>query len=71
MLFRSALLLRWHYKSIDPILAPSIAVLVIGAIDGVLWLGNDNGLAGWWFGLTLIGIALTTWRVRALRAHSN
>jgi hypothetical protein len=67
----SAFLLRWHYKSIDPILAPSIAVLVIGAIDGVLWLGNDNGLAGWCFGLTLIGIGLTTWRVRALRAHSN
>ncbi|RDS82397.1 TMEM43 family protein [Dyella psychrodurans] len=65
----TALLVRWHYKSIDSVLTPSIAVLVIGAVDGVLWLGNDNALAGWWLGLALVGIALTTWRVRALQAH--
>ena len=67
----TALLLHWHYKHVDPILAPSIAVLVIGAIDTVLWLGHDSALAGWWFGLALVGIALTVWRVRALRAHTN
>jgi hypothetical protein len=63
----SALLLRWHYQRIDPILAPAIAVLVIGAVDAVLWLGNDNGLAAWWLLLMLIGIALTAWRVHALK----
>ncbi|GGA07985.1 TMEM43 family protein [Dyella caseinilytica] len=63
----TALLLRWHYQRIDPILAPAIAVLVIGAVDAVLWLGNDNARAGWWFALTLVGIALTAWRVRALK----
>lgn len=67
----ATLLLRWHYKRIDAILAPSIAVLVIGAVDAVLWLGNDNTLATWWFGLALIGIALTVWRSRALKAHSD
>lgn len=65
----ASLLLRWHYQRIDPILAPAIAVLVIGAVDAVLWLGNDNALAAWWFALALVGIALTAWRVRALRAH--
>jgi hypothetical protein len=65
----AALLLRWHYQRIDPILAPAIAVLVIGAVDAVLWLGNDNARAGWWLLLALIGIALTAWRVRTLRAH--
>lgn len=65
----TALLLRWHYKSIDPILAPSIAVSAIGAVDSVLWLGNDNLLASAWFGVALVGMALTAWRVRALRAH--
>ena len=67
----TALLLRWHYNRIDPILAPAIAVLVISAIDAVLWLGNDNALAGWLSGLMLVGIALTVWRARALRAHSS
>jgi len=61
-------LVRWHFKSLDPILAPAIALLVIGAVDGVLWLGNDNAMALWWFGLALVGIALTAWRARALRS---
>lgn len=65
----AALLLRWHYQRIDPVFAPAIAVLVIGAVDAVLWLGNDNARAGWWFLLALIGIALTTWRARAWRAR--
>jgi hypothetical protein len=67
----AALLVRWHYKSIDPVLVPSIAVLVIGAVDGVLWLGHDSALAGWWLGIALLGIALTAWRARALQAHSH
>jgi hypothetical protein len=65
----TALLLQWHYKRIDPVLAPAIAVLVIGAVDAVLWLGHDSARAGWWLGLALIGIALTAWRVRALKAE--
>lgn len=64
----TAVLLRWHYQRIDPVLAPAIAVLVIGAVDAVLWLGNDNAHAGWWLLLALVGVALTTWRVRALRS---
>jgi len=65
----TTLLLRWHYQRIDPVLAPAIAVLVIGAVDAVLWLGNDNTRAAGWLVLALIGIALTAWRVRALRHH--
>jgi hypothetical protein len=65
----AALLLRWHYQRIDPVLAPAIAVLVIGSVDAVLWLGNENTRAAGWFVLALVGIALTAWRVRALRTH--
>lgn len=65
----ASLLLRWHYKRIDPVLAPAIAILVIGAVDAVLWLGHASALAGWWSLLALVGIALTAWRVRALRDH--
>jgi hypothetical protein len=64
-----ALLLRWHYQRTDPVLAPAIAVLVIGSVDAVLWLGNDNTRAAGWFVLALVGVILTAWRVRALRAH--
>ena len=62
-----ALLLRWHYQRIDFILAPAIAVLVIGAVDAILWLGHDGTRAGWWCVLALVGIVLTAWRVRALK----
>jgi len=34
-----AVLVRWHYRRIDLILAPAIAMLVIGAVDATLWLG--------------------------------
>jgi hypothetical protein len=64
----AALLLRWHYRRIDPILAPAIAVLVVGAVDAVLWLGNDNATAAAWFGAAVVGAALAFWRVRALKA---
>lgn len=64
----AALLLRWHYRRIDPILAPAIAVLVVGAVDAVLWLGNDNATAAAWFGVAVVGAALAFWRVRALKA---
>lgn len=64
----AGLLLRWHYQRIDPILAPAIAALVIGAVDAVLWLGNDSMAAAQWFGLATVGIALAIWRIRALRA---
>jgi hypothetical protein len=63
----TALLLRWHYQRIDPILAPAIAVLVIGAVDAVLWLGHDGTHTIEWLVLALVGIGLTAWRVRALR----
>ncbi|GLQ92236.1 TMEM43 family protein [Dyella acidisoli] len=64
----AVLLVRWHYQRIDPVLAPAIAVLVMGAVDAVLWLGNDNAVAAQWFGLAVVGVALAVWRVRALRA---
>ncbi|GLQ97044.1 TMEM43 family protein [Dyella mobilis] len=64
----AALLLRWHYQRIDAVLAPAIAVSVIGAVDAVLWLGNDNTRALGWFLLSLIGVALTAWRVLAARS---
>jgi hypothetical protein len=63
----AALLLRWHYQRVDPILAPAIAMLVMGAVDAVLWLEHDNTCATWWLALALVGIALTVWRARALR----
>jgi transmembrane protein TMEM43 len=65
----AVLLVRWYYKTIDPILAPSIAVLVIGAVDAVLWLGNDAAPAAGWFGFAIVGAALAAWRVRVLRAR--
>jgi hypothetical protein len=64
-----AMLLRWHYQRIDPVLAPAIAVLVIGAVDAVLWLGHDGTQAAQWSGLAVVGVALTVWRVRALQQH--
>ena len=64
----AALLVRWHYQRIDPILAPAIAALVIGAVDAVLWLSNDYAVAAQWFALALIGLALAVWRMRVLRA---
>jgi hypothetical protein len=64
----TVLLLRWHYRRIDPILAPAIPVLVIGAVDAVLWLGHENAAAATWCGLAVMGAALAFWRVRALKA---
>ncbi|GGA21792.1 TMEM43 family protein [Dyella nitratireducens] len=64
----ASLLLRWYYRRVDPILAPAIAVLVVGAVDTVLWLGNDNSTAAAWFGLAVVGAALAFWRARALKA---
>ncbi|RDS83092.1 hypothetical protein DWU98_08175 [Dyella monticola] len=66
----AGLLLRWHYQRIDIILAPAIAVVVTGAVDAVLWLGNDTTLAAEWFGLAVIGMVLTIWRVR-VQAHAS
>ncbi|MBE1158783.1 TMEM43 family protein [Dyella acidiphila] len=65
----TGLLLRWHYQRVDVILAPAIAVLVVGAVDAVLlWLGHDLGRAGWWSALALVGMLLTAWRLRGLKA---
>jgi hypothetical protein len=66
-----ALLLRWHYERIEPILTPAIAILVMAAVMAVLWLGNDAALAGEWGGLALVGAVLTAWRVQALRKHAR
>ena len=63
----AGLLVRWHYQRIDPMLAPAIAVGVIGAVDTVLWLGNDNAVAVRWLGLALVGVLVAAWRMRALR----
>ncbi|GAB2566495.1 hypothetical protein ISP15_13280 [Dyella jejuensis] len=65
----AALLSTWHHRRVDFILAPAIALLLVGAIDAVLWLGNDGSLAAGWFVLALAGAALTAWRVRALSVH--
>jgi hypothetical protein len=67
----TVLLLRWHYRRIDPILAPAIPVLVIGAVDAALWLGHENAAAATWCGLAVVGAALAFWRVRALKAPSR
>ena len=66
-----ALLVRWHYERIDPVLTPAIAMVVVGAVAGVMWLGNDSTLVGEWGGLALVGAVLTAWRVKALRSHSH
>lgn len=66
----AALLSRWHYQRVDLILAPGIAMLVVGAVDAVLWLGNDNACASAWATLVVLGAALTIWRVRALGVAS-
>jgi hypothetical protein len=65
------LLVRWHYERTDPILTVAIAMVVVGAVVAVMWLGNDNALVGEWGGLALLGAVLTTWRVRALRSQSH
>lgn len=62
----SALLVQWHYRRIDPVLAPSAALLMVGAVDGALWMGHANAAMAGWFVVVLIGAALTAWRVRAL-----
>lgn len=64
----AGLLVRWHYRRIDLVLAPAIAVLVVGAVDAVLWLGNDSATAAAWFGLAAAGAGLAFWRVRVLKA---
>jgi hypothetical protein len=64
----AALLVRWHYGRVDPIFAPAVAILVIGAVDAVLWLGNENAAAAGWLVLAVIGAALALWRMRALKA---
>jgi hypothetical protein len=64
----AALLVRWHYQRIDLVLAPAIAMLVVGAVEATVWLGHDNALAAAWCGLAVVGLVLTAWRVRALHA---
>lgn len=66
----AALLLRWRYGRIDLIFAPAIALLVVGAVDSVLWLGNENAVAVGWFMLALIGTALAFWRMRVQQANA-
>lgn len=64
------LLAHWHYQRIDPMLTPGIAVLVVGAVVAVLWLGNDSTLVGEWGGLALVGAVLIAWRMKALRSRA-
>lgn len=66
----AGLLVRWYYARIESVLTVAIAVLVIGAVDAVLWLGNNNSMALSWFALAAVGVVLTAWRVRALRTQS-
>lgn len=66
----AGLLVQWHYKRIEFILAPAIGILLVGAVVAVLWLGNDNALVGDWGGLALVGALLTAWRLRALQKQS-
>lgn len=63
----AGLLVRWHYRRIDPLLASAIALLVIGAVDAVLWLGNDNAVAARWLGVAAVGAVVAVWRMRTLQ----
>jgi hypothetical protein len=60
----TGLLLCYRSGRFDPALAVGAGVATVGAVSGVLWLGDDMGTAAAWFGLTALGIALAVWRLK-------
>ncbi|WP_266171275.1 TMEM43 family protein [Dyella subtropica] len=40
-------------------------LLLIGAVAGVMWLGNDLQASAYWFVLAVLGLAVAVWRLHA------
>jgi hypothetical protein len=64
-MFGAGLLLYAKSRRIEAVLAGASGAVAVGAVAGVLWLGDDMGTAIAWFGLTVLGILLAVWRLRA------
>ena len=59
-------LLLWSRSNrADAVLAGATGAVAVGAVAGVLWLGDDMGIAVAWFGVAVLGILLAVWRLRA------
>lgn len=56
-----ALLWDRRQRLSDSLLPLGMALMLIGSVAGVMWLGGDNALAGRWFGLAGIGLLLSGW----------
>ncbi len=57
------LLLSARRERHDIWLALGLGMLVVGIVDGVLWLGNDWLVACGWAALALCGLGLVLWRL--------
>jgi len=55
----------------DPLLALGLGALVVGAVSTVLWLGHDTSAMVAWLLTTLLGTALTVWRLRWHKRRST
>lgn len=60
----AGLLLCSRSRRVDAVLAGAIGAVAVGAVAGVLWLGDDMGIAIAWFGLAVLGILLAVWQLR-------
>lgn len=59
------LLLDWsRRRRLDGILAVSLALLVVGAVAGVMWMGHDVRLTTVWLVLAVLGLGVASWRLR-------
>jgi hypothetical protein len=61
----AGLLLRCRQGRADPVLAAGTGAAAVGAVSGVLWLGDGAAVAAAWFGLAALGIVLAVWRLKA------
>lgn len=61
----AGLLLRCRQGRADPVLAAGTGAAAVGAVSGVLWLGDGTAVAAAWFGLAALGIVLAVWRLKA------
>lgn len=57
----AGLLVYAKSRRIDVVLAAASGAVAVGAVAGVLWLGDDMGIAVAWFGVAALGMGGAVW----------
>lgn len=58
------LLLDWSRRGrLDVLLALGTGSLIVGAVAGIMWMGQDPGIMASWLVLALLGLGAAVWRL--------